>query len=66
MPSKSEWLKSSSVLLANRNSDPILTRIDNIVEAYEHSKSGGECIYLYGELFFATDLWLKVFNRIRK
>jgi hypothetical protein len=63
LPSPSQWQKDSTVSLAfrkdDRKNDPILIRIDTIVEALNGTKSGGESLYLYAELYFATNYWLK-------
>jgi hypothetical protein len=54
-----QWQKDTWVNWAYRSADPILTRIDNIVEALNNTGSDGDLRYLYGELYFATNAWLK-------
>ncbi len=59
LPSLSQWHKDSWINGAYRRDDPILVRVDNIVDAINKTASEGESHYLYGELYFATNHWLK-------
>lgn len=61
IPGSIAWKSDSKVkdIFVTRKSDPILSRIDNIIEAIERSNDNGEVLYLRFELFFATNFWLK-------
>jgi hypothetical protein len=62
LPTHFQWLKDSFVLIGSRAEDSVLTRIDNLVSAINNKKAEGESWYLYGELFFATNYWLRNFK----
>jgi len=61
IPNFSTWKSDSKVnsIRVRRKHDPILSRIDNIIQAIEHSTDNGEALYLRFELFFSTNFWLK-------
>lgn len=60
-PTFSVWKDKSMVgtqfSLPRRSSDPALTRIDELVKAFNSAKTAGEGQYLLGEIFFSTVWW---------
>lgn len=60
-PTFSVWKDKSMVgtqfSLPRRSSDPALTRIDELVKAFNSAKTAGEGQYLLGEIFFSTMWW---------
>lgn len=60
MPTLDQWLKDSSVALARRKDDTILTRIDALLGEYGPHRSAYAKIQLHSDLFFTLDYWLKV------
>ncbi|MDP3407215.1 hypothetical protein [Bosea sp. (in: a-proteobacteria)] len=60
MPTLDQWLKDSSVALARRKDDIILTRIDALLREYGPHRSAYAKIQLHSDLFFTLDYWLKV------
>lgn len=61
-PTLAQWQKDSSVSLARRGDDTILTRIDELIGAYETCGSGYARLQLKSDLFFTLDYWLKVYK----
>jgi hypothetical protein len=59
-PTLAQWQKDSSVSLARRSDDDILTRIDQLIGAYETCGSDYARLQLKSDLFFTLDYWLKV------
>jgi hypothetical protein len=59
IPTLETWKKDSSVALAVRSKDQILTRIDELVDACGKAADGGAWLYLATDLFFTLDFWLK-------
>jgi hypothetical protein len=59
-PSVAQWRKASSVLLANRSSDNVLTRIDQYVGLAQLGGASADRRVLLSFLYFMTDHWLKI------
>jgi hypothetical protein len=66
IPQLSAWKKDSSVALAWRSNDPVLKRIDELVQAYSLAPDGGARLYIGCDLFFTLDYWLKVYKKKSK
>jgi hypothetical protein len=62
-PTLAGWQRDSSVRLATRAKDQLLTRIDEIVDAVNQANDDGARIYLECDLFFTLDQWLKVYQQ---
>ncbi len=62
IPNLKQWQSDSSVLLANRKSDPILTSIDGLVGTIEHADENLKRL-LVVDLFWTCDHWLKTLSR---
>jgi hypothetical protein len=61
IPCSSQWMSDSSTLLSTRKHDPILTRIDFLVSAYEKANASAKPIVCV-DLFWTLDYWLKIFK----
>jgi len=59
LPTLAQWRSASSVFLATRGSDNILTNIDQFVFVIEQDSSGDRRVAL-SFLYFMTDHWLKL------
>lgn len=62
-PTLEQWNKDSSVALARRQDDTILTRIDALLGEYGPHRSAYSKIQLESDLFFTLDYWLKVHGK---
>jgi hypothetical protein len=62
MPKMDQWLKDTSIPNERLGDDPILTQIDFLVSEINFNPTGYDPGYLYGELYFATNTWLKEFK----
>lgn len=72
MPTLAQWQRDSSVALARRDRDTVLSYIDSLLDLYEldapefQENTDNEKGYLRseltGDLYFALDLWLKEFR----
>lgn len=63
IPSVAEWKTDSSVSLARRVNDPVLDRIDNLLDAFSKAKDAGETLYIQCEIYFASNYWLRNFKQ---
>ncbi len=63
IPKLSAWKSDSSVVFAIRSSDPILSRIDELLDIYE-KQSARRWVTLC-DLYFCTEYWLKAFRQNR-
>jgi len=61
LPTFAQWKTDSFAHLGVRKNDPVLTRIDNLVDAINRTKSDSP--YLYVELFYAITYWLRDHRR---
>lgn len=62
VPTLTQWLADTPPTRKGhdlRSQDPILTRIDQIVQSYHSSSDDGQKWYLLNDLLFCTDYWLK-------
>ncbi len=57
-PTLAQWQKDSSVSLARRSDDDILTRIDQLIGAYETCGSDYARLRLKSNPFFTLECWL--------
>lgn len=62
IPSLQTWKTDSSVTFATRANDTVLSRIDELVDAYNRAADDGARIYIASDLFFTLDYWLKVYK----
>ena len=65
-PQLSQWKKDTSPSPANaakegemRAKDPILTRLDQVIDSYHKHADHGKRWFLITDMFFCTDYWLK-------
>lgn len=66
IPSLSTWKSDSSVRLAIRTNDVALTRVDELMDAFNRAPDAGARIYIACDLFFTLDYWLKIFKSNQK
>ncbi len=66
LPSAADWKRDSSVSYVRRASDPVLSRIDNLLDAFSRAKDAGERTYILSELYFAGNYWLRNFKQVNK
>ncbi len=59
IPRLQAWKSASSVGGATRSKDAALSRIDELVQLHGRSNEGDEKRYLLGEIYFATNYWLR-------
>jgi hypothetical protein len=58
LPTSNQWMSASDVSFAWRSNDPVLRRIDTLVEELNRRAVGARS-FLYGDLLFCCDYWLK-------
>ena len=63
IPTLSAWKSDSSVVFAIRSSDPILSRIDALLDVYE--KFSARRLVTLCDLYYCTEYWLKAFKQNR-
>lgn len=61
MPTPDRWLRDTSSK-DRQGDDPVLTQIDSLVYEIHCKKPGYDPAYLYGELYCATNYWLREFK----
>jgi hypothetical protein len=62
MPGLAQWRHDSSVALAVRKHDRVLTSIDQSIEAFERTADHYEKLNLACRLYFDLDNWLKTYR----
>ncbi|MGC4084194.1 MAG: hypothetical protein QM736_19305 [Vicinamibacterales bacterium] len=62
MPSLAQWQHDSSVALAVRRNDKVLTNVDDLVGQFEQSNDNFRRLGLACSLYFALDYWLKMYR----
>jgi hypothetical protein len=62
IPTEAQWLKDSSVKLAVRSKDQILTSIDSLMGAYHKYRHDPKASVILCDLFFTLDYWLKIYR----
>lgn len=63
IPTEPQWRKDSSVSLAIRSKDQILTRIDALIAAYHRNRHDPKSSVIACDLFFTLDYWLKIYKK---
>jgi hypothetical protein len=63
MPTLDQWRRDSSVTLAVRSHDVVLTNIDKLIEEFQGSNDGFVKLATACQLFFALDYWLKEYPK---
>jgi hypothetical protein len=61
IPTLAKWQSDSSVMMATRQSDPILSQIDALIGAF-HEARGGFRRPIALDLYFSIDYWLKSYK----
>jgi hypothetical protein len=64
LPTIDKWLRETAIPNERKGDDPILTRIDTLVNDIPRKPPGYDPAYLHGELFYACDQWLKNFKLV--
>lgn len=61
-PTLDQWKKDSSVSLATRSDDALLTRIDTLIDEYHKAADAMVKATLRVDLYFTLDYWLKAYK----
>lgn len=67
IPTFPEWKSKSGSgsIFTSRGQDKVLLRIDELVKEYGRTNNGPESAYFLGEIYFATNYWLRNIGRVR-